>query len=81
MEERRKYERFELALPAKMEMLTPGKKEIFDVQTKDISAVGAFLATAAQFSEGTRFRLELTVPSDRIKELTGAQSLIRLKEL
>lgn len=76
MKERRKYERFQLALPARIETVISGKKRIFDLHTKDISAAGAFLYTAEQFPVGTRFHLEMTVPSKRIRELTGAQSVI-----
>jgi hypothetical protein len=79
MEERRKYERFQLALPARLEIDNSVKKEIFVSQTRNISTAGAFLLTRRRFSEGTRFRLELTVPSDRIKEITGAQSVIKVK--
>ncbi len=79
MKERRKYERFQLILPARMHLIALEKKQIFDLHTKDISAAGVFLHTAEQFSEGTRFHLEMTVPSERIKELTGAQSLINVE--
>ena len=77
MEERREYERFQLALPARLEIATSLKREIFDAQLKDISAAGIFLLTTERFSEGTRCRLEMTVPSKKIKKLTGAQSLIK----
>jgi hypothetical protein len=79
MEERRQYERFQLDLPARLENTTSVKKEIFDAQTRDISAAGAFLSTTERLSEGTRCRLELIVPSNRIKELTGVQSLIKVE--
>ena len=78
MLERRTNERFELKLPARMEIDVSGKKEIFKFQTKNISAAGAFLNAGGDFSEGTRCQLELTIPSERIKELTGAQSSINL---
>ena len=77
MEERRQSERFQLAVPARLEMATSLKREIFDAQIRDISAAGAFLNTKEQFPEGTRCRLELIVSSNRIKKLTGAQSLIK----
>ena len=48
----------------------------FELETWDISAAGAFVITNEKFSKGTRFKLDLTVPSNRIKELTGLQSLI-----
>jgi hypothetical protein len=73
MKERRAYERFELGLPTRVEIETAGKKLIFNLRTRDISAAGAFLLTKEKLSEGTRCQLELTVPSERIKELTGAK--------
>ena len=79
MRERRKYERFELVLPAKMEKFTTGKRKIFNLRTKNISAAGTFLSTTEQFPEGTRCHLELSIPSKRIKELTGSQSYIKVE--
>ena len=76
MKERRQYERFPLTIPARMEMMTSRRKQIFDFDTKNISAGGAFINTTEQFPEGTRFKLDLTVESKKIKELTGAKSLI-----
>ena len=79
MKERRAYKRFELELPARVEIETAGKKLIFNLQTRDISAAGAFLLTGERLPEDARCQLEVTVPSDRIKELTGAQSLIKIE--
>ena len=80
MQERRIYERFQLSLPARLEMNSTGKKEIFELQTKDISAAGALLVgTTEQFPAGTRCQLELIVTSERIKELTGVHGLIKLE--
>lgn len=76
MTERRQFERFPLTLPARMEMIPSNDNQVFDLETCDISAAGTFVLTKEKFSEGTRFKLDLTVPSNRIKELTGAQSLI-----
>ena len=80
MKEQRKYERFQLELPARLEMNSTGKKEIFELQTKDISAAGALLVgTSAQFPAGTRCQLELIVTSERIKKLTGVKGLIKIE--
>jgi hypothetical protein len=79
VKERRKYERFQLELPARLEMNSLKKREAFEFHTKDVSAAGVFLNSAVQIPEGTRCQLELTVPSDTIKELTGAQSLIKVE--
>ena len=65
MEERRKFERFSITLPARMETIFSGKKQIFEFKTKDISASGAFMDTATPFSEGTRFKLNLTAQSQK----------------
>ena len=80
MKERRTYERFQLSLPARLEMNSSERTEILELQTRDISAAGALLVdTAEQFPTGTRCQLELIVTSERIKELTGVQGLIKLE--
>jgi hypothetical protein len=79
MKERRIYERFQLSLPARLEMNYSEKKEIFELQTKDISAAGVLLSTKERFAVGARCQLELTVTSKKIRELTGAQSLIKVQ--
>ena len=80
MEERRTYERFQLSLPARLEMNSLERTEIFELQTQDISAAGALLVgIKEQFPVGTRCQLELIVTSERIKELTGVQGLIKVE--
>ena len=80
MEERRTYERFQLSLPARLEMNSSERTEIFELQTQDISAAGALLVgIKEQFPTGTRCQLELIVTSEKIKELTGVQGLIKVE--
>jgi hypothetical protein len=79
MEERRRFERFQLRLPVRMEVIISGKRQIFDLETKDISAAGVFIETSERFSEGTPVQLSMTLSSNRIQELTGSQSLIKVK--
>ena len=80
MQERRKYERFPLELTARLEMNSAERTEIFELQTRDISAAGALLlGTTEQYPAGTRCQLELIVISERIKELTGVQGLIKIE--
>ena len=76
MKERRRFERYSVVLPARMVTVSSGKKQVFEFQTRDISASGAFIDTNSPFVEGTRFKMDLTVASERIKMLTGAMSLI-----
>jgi hypothetical protein len=78
MKERRKYERLQLELPARLEMNSSQTTEMFDLQTRNISAAGAFLNTTGRFPVGTRCQLELIVSSERIKELTGVNGLIKV---
>jgi hypothetical protein len=54
-------------------------KEIFELKTRNISAAGAFFKAKERFVIGTRCQLELTVTSERIKQLTGAQSFIKVE--
>ena len=79
MVERRQFERFQISVPARVRTINPEEKKVFDLWIRDISAGGAFLNTTEQFAEGTQFCINLTVPSERIKELTGAESFIEVE--
>jgi hypothetical protein len=74
--DRRKYERFDIGLPARMETVFSNKKQVFDLVTRDVSASGAFVSTNSPFPEGLRIKMTLTTHNERIAELTGSQSLI-----
>ena len=79
MKERRLYKRHTASLPSRIETIIPsGKKKIYDLETKDISIGGAFIYTkeSSFFQEGTRFIIDLTIPSGSIKELTVVKSLM-----
>ena len=79
MKDRRKYERFSLIVPARLEVITSGKKQVFDLQSRNISAAGAFFDIDVPIPEGSYVKVDLTVASQRLKELTGAQSLIKVE--
>jgi c-di-GMP-binding flagellar brake protein YcgR len=79
MMERRAYERFQLALPARLEVVSSGREEVFEARTRDISANGVFLFITAACSVGSKVRLDLAVRSKRIAQLTGAQGLIKVE--
>ena len=79
MKERRLYKRHTVRLPSRIETIIPsGKKKIYDLETKDISIGGAFIYTKEplSFPEGTRFTLDLAIPSGAVKELTVVKSLM-----
>ena len=76
MKERRQFERFDLTLPVQIKMISHDKKQVFKLNSKDVSASGAFIDTTEQFSKDTRFNMNFTLASEKIKALTGAMSLI-----
>ncbi len=76
MDNLRQFERFPLNLPVRAEVYTSDTKQVFDLKTRDISASGAFVYTSEQFPNGTNIKLNLVVPNDRIKQVTGAESLL-----
>jgi c-di-GMP-binding flagellar brake protein YcgR len=80
MKERRKFERFDLELPARVEVETPGQKtELFSLKTSNISAGGAFFHTAQPLSEGTKVQLNLILLVEKLKKLTGYECHIKVK--
>jgi len=85
MKERRKLERFTLKLPTKIEMVISGQeKRIFDLQTSNICAGGAFFPTTQPIAEGTRVKIDLFFSFDDLKAILdklrlGGQAHMRVK--
>ena len=78
-EERRKFDRFDLSLPTKIEMVTAGgEQEILDLVTTNISAGGAFLRTKEAIPKGTRVVLNLSLSVEWMRQLTGSQALVEV---
>ena len=78
MKERRKYERFVLALASKIEVLSQGKQRVLDLLTADVCAGGAFFHVEQSILQGTHVKVRMIVASQKLKEMTGAQGLIRI---
>ena len=76
MKEKRQHERFTIPLPVRLETITLGRKKVLDFEIRDISASGIFITTLSSFPEGTRFIIDLTIPSGSIKELTAVKGLM-----
>ena len=74
MKEQRLSERFSAELPIKLDAITTTRSKVFNVETKDISATGAFLYTkeAAFIPDDTQFILNSSNSNKR---------RIRLKKL
>lgn len=77
--ERRKYKRFLLALPTRLEVITSERKQVFNLLTRNVSAGGAYFNTDTPILEGTQVRVGLTIATDKLKELTDSKTLIRVK--
>ena len=75
MTERRQYERFTIPLPVRLNAMNTDRKEVLDLEARDISYSGTFIPTLTSFPEGTRFILDFTIPSDNLKEFKDIKSL------
>jgi len=75
IKERRQYERFTFLLPVRIEAITSSRKEVLDLETRDISASGTFITTLTSFPEGKQFILDFTIPNDNIKGFKDVKSL------
>ena len=79
MKELRQYERFMLPTPVRIEVMITGNKMFLGLETRDISSSGTFIPALTSFSEGTRFILDLTIPTDSIKIFKDIKSLKSFK--
>ena len=66
--ERRRVVRFLLRCPAVFEWIEEGQSQVGAGFTRDISASGVFLLTAASPPVGTRMRIEVLLPAERPAE-------------
>jgi len=78
MPERRKSERYDLRLPATVEVHIFKGNETFTCLTSSVSDRGCFICTDKSLSEGLKVRLNVIVGSQNIRELTGAKGLIKV---
>ena len=68
--EKRRLERFELRIPAKIEVVTSDQdREPLDLFTSDICSGGAFFHTDQPLPEGTDVKIDLVLPLEEIKKL------------
>jgi hypothetical protein len=68
LEEQRFYKRFSAKFPLRLEAITSRRLRILNVETKDISAEGAFIYTkeASYIPDDTRFILNSINPDNSI---------------
>ena len=81
MTENRTLERYDLELPAKVEIIPENDEtdvQILNLFTKDICAGGAFFKAECQLPEGTKVNIDLVMPLENLKELTGKHAYIEV---
>ncbi len=70
MKERRRLVRFDLEIPATIELLTPDQeREILNLLTSNICSGGAYFHTTTPPPEGSRVKVDLDLPLDRLERL------------
>jgi hypothetical protein len=80
MRENRKMQRFELVLPAKVETVQPNLKdtEVREFLTDNVSAGGAFFHTDMPLPAGTAVKIDLILPLDKLKKISGKKAYIKV---
>ena len=80
MKERRKYNRAGIQLHVRLEAVNAGRRiMVLDLTTRDISYTGTFIPTLTSFPEGTRFRMDFTLPGDNLEEFRDIESMMDCK--
>jgi hypothetical protein len=70
MEDRRKLERFDLHIPATIELLiTKRDKELIRLLTKNVCSGGAYFHTTKPLPKNTQIKIDLVLPLDKLKAL------------
>jgi len=70
MKEKRRLERFDLELPATIELLTPDQeKSLINLLTSNICSGGAYFHTTQPLPEGTQVKIDLVLPLDKLRKL------------
>jgi hypothetical protein len=80
--ERRKLERFDLALPATIQLVTPNRekeKRIRNLFTTNISEDGAFIPTPQPLPERSEVKLNLVLPLSKMEKIKEDRAHIRVK--
>lgn len=80
MKERRKLERFNLHVSAKLAAEDQERKnEVLQLETRDISADGAFFISQEPLAEGSRVELEMVLSMDKFQQVIGRKGKVELK--
>jgi hypothetical protein len=68
MDEKRKFERFNIGVPARIAIIDQeGEREQYDVETSDLSAEGTYLKSGRQLQEGSQVRIEIFLNFEELR--------------
>ncbi len=82
MVERRRLERFELAVPASLQVISgtgDREQEFINLLTKNVCAGGAYFYTDHPLPENTLVKIDLVLSIERLKKIKGKQAQIKVK--
>jgi hypothetical protein len=70
LKERRRLERFDLALPASVEVVKSGTgTSSLSLETQNVCSGGAYFTTPQSLPEGTEIRIRLVLPLEKLHQL------------
>jgi hypothetical protein len=75
MIETRRFKRFNLPLPVRLETMESEREEILDLVVRDISYTGTFIPSLRIFPVGTKLKLDFIHPSDIRKEFKDTETI------
>jgi hypothetical protein len=80
MTERRKLERYNLIIPTRIVISNNSKEgEVFEINTCDISAKGAYFKTKQKIKKGSKVALNFVLPVNKLAEVMGVNSYVKVK--
>ena len=76
--EKRKLERFDLNIPAKIQVVSGGEKEEMKLTTRNICSGGAFFRTAQPLPVGTEITIDLVLPLGKFQKLKDIKKQVSI---
>jgi len=77
-EEKRAFERFDLSLPATVEVVAGQEKKLLKLLTRDVCAGGAFVHTDTPLEQGASVSIDLVLDIEALKKLTGKHAFVKV---
>ena len=76
--EKRKLERFDLNIPAKIQVVSDGEKEEMKLTTRNICSGGAFFRTTQPLPVGTEITIDLVLPLGKFQKLKDIKKQVSI---